>query len=217
MFALMLAAVTLAAPAAAPPDGTYNYVQMEGGKRVGHYTVTVKRSGSKIDVKAELEPDVAGLQRPIVESHAAVDASTLNLLSYHEMEEIGCGAMPYDLTVNGSKAQLGQKTFAFPGIEHYILDDDHSVPLFLPAEVAVWNDDRAVSLAPEVGGAHVVEPYPMANQPERPAAIPASDRYLAFHELGAKSGSSGLWYNPDTMVVDEVDTATAQWLRKDRP
>ena len=69
MFALMLA-VTLAAPAAAPPDGTYTYVQMEGGKRVGHYTVTVKRAGSKIDVKGELEPDVAGLQRPIVESNS---------------------------------------------------------------------------------------------------------------------------------------------------
>jgi hypothetical protein len=214
MFALMLA-VTLASPAPAPPDGTYNYVQIEGGKRVAHYTVSVKRSGAKIDVKGELEPDVAGLQRPIVESSAAVDASTLDLLSYHEMEEIGCGAMPYDVTVSGSQARLGQKTFAFPGIAHYVLDDGHSVPLFLPAEAAVWSDGRAVSLAPEVGGAHVVEPYPMANTPARPAAVPASDRYLAFHELGAKSGSSGLWYNPDTMVVDEVDTATALWLRKD--
>ena len=108
MFALMLA-VTLAAPAAAPPDGTYNYVEIEGGKRVGHYTVTVKRSGSKIEVKGELEPDVAGLQRPIVESHAAVDASTLDLLSYHEMEEIGCGAVPYDVTVTGSNAHLGER------------------------------------------------------------------------------------------------------------
>jgi hypothetical protein len=215
MFALTLA-VVLTAPAAAPPDGTYDYVQMEGGKRVGHYTVTVKRSGSTIDIKGELEPDVAGSQRPIVESHAAVDASTLNLLSYHEMEEIGCGAMPYDVTVNGSQAQLGQKTLAFPGIEHYILGDGHSVPFFLPAEVAVWNDDRAVSLAPEVGAAHVVEPYPMAQEPARPAAVPAQDRYLALHELGAKSGSSGLWYNPDTMIVDEVDTATSQWLRQDR-
>jgi hypothetical protein len=214
MFALLLT-VTLTAPAAAPADGTYTYVQMEGGKRVGHYTVTVKRSGTKIDVKGELEPEVAGLQRPIVESNSAVDASTLDLLSYHEMEEIGCGAMPYDVTVSGSNVQLGQKTFAFPGIEHYILDDGHSVPLFLPAEIAVWSDDRAVSLAPEVGGAHVVEPYPMANQPIRPAAVPATDRYMALHELGAKSGSSGLWYNPDTMVVDEVDTATAQWLRKE--
>jgi hypothetical protein len=214
MFALMLA-VTLAAPAAAPPDGTYHYVQIKGGKRVAHYTVSVKRSGEKIDVKGELEPDVAGQQRPIVESNAAVDASTLDLLSYHEMEEIGCGAMPYDVTVSGSKALLGHQTLTFPGIEHYILDDGHSVPLFLPAEVAVWSDDRAVSLAPEVGGAHVVEPYPMANQPSRPAAIPGEDRYLAFHELGVKSGSSGLWYNPDTMVVDEVDTATARWLRKD--
>ena len=80
----------------------------------------------------------------------------------------------------------------------------------------MWSDDRAVSLAPEVGGAHVVEPYPMANQPARPAAVPESDRYLAFHELGAKAGSSVMWYNPDTMVVDEVDTvATAQWLRRD--
>jgi len=38
MFASMLA-VTLAAPAAAPPDGTYNYVQFEGGKRVSRYIV----------------------------------------------------------------------------------------------------------------------------------------------------------------------------------
>jgi len=214
MLALMLA-VTLAAPAAAPPDGTYTYVRMENGKRVAHYVVSVKRSGAKIHVKGELEPEIARSQRPIVESDSAVDASTLNLLSNHEMEEIGCGAMPYDITVSGSTAQLGQKTFAFPGIEHYILDDGQSVPLFLPAEVAVWDDDRAVSLAPEVGGAHVVEPYPMADEPARPATVPASDRYLAFHELGAKSGSSGMWYDPATMVVDEVDTATAQWLRKD--
>jgi hypothetical protein len=213
----MILAVTLTAPAApAPPDGTYNYVQIEGGKRVAHYTVSVKRSGTKIDIKGELEPEVAGLQRPIVESNSAVDAGTLDLLSYHEMEEIGCGAMPYDVTVTGSKAQLGTKNVAFPGIEHYILDDGHSVPFFLPAEVALWNDDRAVSIAPELGAAHVIEPYPMAQQPARPASVPSSDRYMALHELGSKTGSSGLWYDPQTMLVDEVDTATAQWLRKER-
>jgi hypothetical protein len=217
MLALTLA-VTLAAPAAAPPDGTYNYVKMEGGKAVARYTVSVKRSGAKIDVKGELEPDAArpGQPQATVESQAAVDASTLDLLSYHEMDEIGCGAIPYDVTVSGSRAQLGEKHLAFPGIEHYVLDDGHSVPFFLPAEVAVWNDDRAVSIAPEIGAAHVIEPYPMAGQPARPASVPASDRYLALHELGSKTGSSGLWYDPQTLVVDEVETATAQWVRKDR-
>jgi hypothetical protein len=218
MIALMLA-VTLSAPvpAAAPPDGTYNYVQVEGGKQIAHYTVSVKRSGTKIDVKGELEPDVAGTQLPIVESHAAVNAETLDLVSYHETEEIGCGAMPYDVTVTGSKALLGQKSLAFPGIEHYVLDDGHSVPFFLPAEVALWSDDRAVSIAPELGAGHVIEPYPMAEQPKRPTAVPTTDRYIALHSLGAKTGTSGLWYDPDTMIVDELDTATAQWIRKSAP
>jgi len=215
MFAMMLA-VTLATPAAvAPPDGTYTYVQMERGKQIAHYVVSVKRSGAKIDVKGELEPEVTGGALPIVESGFAVDAGTLDLVSYHEMEEIGCGAMPYDVTVSGSTAQLGKKNLAFPGIEHYVVDDGRSVPFFLPAEVAVWSDGRAVSIAPERGAAHVIEPYPMAQQPARPASVPASDRYIGLHELGAKSGSSGLWYDPQTMIVDEVDTATAEWLRKD--
>ena len=110
---------------------------------------------------------------------------------------------------------MGERSLAFPGIEHYVLDDGHSVPLLLPAEVALWSDDRAVSIAPEQGAAHVIEPYPMAQQPARPVSVPATDRYLALHELGAKAGSSGLWYDPQTMADDEVDTATAQWLRQE--
>jgi len=118
------------------------------------------------------------------------------------------------VTVRGSSARVGDKQLAFPGIAHYVLDDARSVPLFLPAEIALWSDARAVSLAPEGGPAHVVEPYPMAGEPVRPAWVPATDRYVALHELGAKSGSSGLWYDPQTMIVDEVDGATARWLRK---
>ena len=61
MFALMLA-VTLSTPAAAPPDGTYNYVQIEGGKRVAHYTVSVKRSGS---MRVLSESQVAAMARTL--------------------------------------------------------------------------------------------------------------------------------------------------------
>jgi hypothetical protein len=215
VFALVLA-MTIAAPAAAPPDGTYTYEELEGDKAVARYVVSVKRSGATIDVTGALKPEV--LRRggiSTIDSHAALDAATLDLLSYHETEALGCDAMPFDVTVSGSRARLGDRSVAFPGIAHFVLDDGHSVPFFLPAEVAVWSDGRAVSLAPEVGAAHVIEPYPMARQPARPATVPSTDRYIAVHALGAKTGSSGLWYDPQTLVVDEVDTATNRWLRKD--
>jgi len=219
MIALLIA-VTLAAaprPAPAPPDGTYTYVRLEKGKPVANYVISVRRAGSKIDVKGMLKPDAAQGIGALVESHANVDAATLDLISYHEIEQDGCGAIPIDLVVTGSTARLGGKHVAFPGIAHYLLDDGHSVPFFLPAEVSLWNDARAVSIAPEAGSAHVVEPYPMAVEPERPASVPPNDRYMALHALGAKTNSSGLWYDPQTMIVDEVDTATARWLRKGLP
>jgi hypothetical protein len=219
VFALVLA-VTLAVPApaaSAPADGAYTYVEMKGGKKIARYAVSVKRTGSKIQIKSELAPIGSQPNMPFVDSRAAIDAATLDLLEYHETAAIGCGAMPYDVTVSGSKAKLGTKSLSFPGIAHYVLDDGQSVPFFLPAEVAVWSDDRAVSLAPEIGAAHVIEPYPFALQPARPTAVPAADRYIALHNLGSKAQSSGLWYDPETLVVDEVDTVTTQWLRTSHP
>jgi hypothetical protein len=214
MLAVTISAPPAASAAAAPPDGTYNYVEMEKGKKVAQYVVSVKRSGATIDVKGELTPFVTVNGLAMIDSKAAIDASTLDLLSYHEMDSIGCGAVPVDLTVAGSSAKIGDKSLGFPGIEHFVLDDDRAVPILLPAEIAVWSDDRAVSVAPIAAVGHVIEPYPMAPQPQRPATVPASDRYVAMHALGAKSGSSGLWYDPRTFVVDEVDTATGQWLRR---
>lgn len=214
MFALMLA-VTLAAPAAAPPDGTYNYVQIEGGKRVAHYTVSVKRSGTRIDVKGELEPDVAGLQRPIVESNSGrrcVDAGPAFVprngrdrlrrdAVRRDRQRLAGAARPKDLRVPRDRAlYLRRRPLGAALLAGRSRGLERRPRGFACAGSRRRSRRRAVS-----DGEYAVAT----------AGRPASDRYLALHELGAKSGSSGLWYNPDTMVVDEVDTATAQWLRKD--
>jgi hypothetical protein len=217
LFVLLLAApaATFAATLpASPPDGSYAYAIFQNGAKIGSTSVTVTRSAGAV-TSHESETITGGDGALTVDQ--TLDPASLSPTSYVTTPcrlnaqvavtaRLTFDSNGADETVDGT---AGATHFPFEsGTSHlYLLDGAFMTGfLFLPAQTKAQSLTSftglaacsAVSLAYTVGG----------SAGDRPQSVPAADAGLAFStKMNNTPVAFVEWYDPQSMVVDEVDVA----------
>lgn len=197
---------------AAAPDGSYSYVVSRIGQKIGDSTVTVKRDAERIAFH-EVETFVGMSGQHVVDE--SVDTVALSPTSYsigfpltpqlNVTARLAFGTWGARETVDGTS---GATDFHLePGTSNVIVIDGATVTgfLLLPAEVKAQNTKSFTAIAPSASTSLAFR-VDSGGNPVRPADIPGSDSSLSI------TGTPYFveWYDPQTMVVDEVDVPAQQ-------
>jgi hypothetical protein len=204
-----------AAPAAAPPDGSYAFTVVRAGLKSGDSAVTVRRTAASIAVH-EVETFVA-VNDTVDET---LDSGTLMPQSYVSSfpltSEVGItahlafysgGARE---TVDGTS---GATDFRLEnGTTHIVVIDGAMMAgfLFLPAQVKALSLNSFTVLSPSRADTYNCRIDPSAS-PARPGTVPAADASLTVDGTSPAGNVHFVeWFDPKTMVVDEVDVPANQ-------
>jgi hypothetical protein len=200
---LTLAVIT---PAPTPPDGTYSYVSMMNGTPIGKTAITVKHDPSGSVVLAEKGSGSMNGQSGSVEDTLTLDPA-LAPTAYSALASLGDSkAMKSTLSFNGSQAtqsgDVNKKYDLVANAKHFVLMDFGPFTGFfaLPAQMQAWNKPPVIAIVPMYGHSFPLS-IDVTLKPDRPAGVPPSDAAISFSNLVQLT----LWYDPKTLVVDEVD------------
>jgi hypothetical protein len=186
--------------------GTYAYVATVQGKPSGKTTVTVTHNA---DGSIAIAEDGAGS----FQGMAGTAKATLSLgpdaapTAYASHVEAAGTTLDYSVTFSGSTATVngglgGGSTFTLAAGEHFAVVDGGLLSGFvaLPMEAAAWPGAQLQGIA-AIYGREAPLTLDAAAKPARPAGVPAADVSLSF------SAPIGIveWYDPTTMVLDELD------------
>jgi hypothetical protein len=205
-------AVNAGAPPAAPPDASYAFVLSKGGQKIGNSTVNVKRDAGNVAIhEAETFANING-QYIVDETVEPVGltptsyATTFPLnqvvtVTAHLAFDAGGARLTVDGTAGATDFRMAKDT------THQVVIDGLLVSgfLLLPAQAAAQNLTQFTSLAP-ANSSQVVLSVDRSKNPTRPSAVPAGDSSLS---IGGPVDFVE-WYDPKTMVVDEVDVPSQQ-------
>jgi hypothetical protein len=202
---------TGASPPAAPPDGSYSYAVSRSGQKIGDSAVTVKRDITRITLH-EVETFVGLSGQHVVDE--SVETSGLNPTSFsiafpltpqlNVTARLTFGGGAHE-TVDGTS---GATDFRLePGTSNVVVIDGATVTgfLLLPAQVKAQSIRSFTVIAPSASRSLVFRVDGSAN-PARPADVAAADASLSI------TGTPNFveWYDPQTMLVDEVDVPAQQ-------
>ena len=188
-----------------PPAGTYRYQAFINNKSVGGSTVTVSPDapGTKI-VESSASHLPTGDTR--TNSTLLLDASLVPAI-YTASYKVQDDSMLASVSFNGRSATVtagtDQRTFQMGGSsKNFVIIDSGTMSgfLMLPAQMKAWNDADATALIPGVGSEAFLSVLRDVPQ-QRPGTIPAADVSLSL----AGEAPFVEWYDPNTLVVDEVE------------
>jgi hypothetical protein len=203
MLSLVLAA---AVAAAAPVDGTYTYVTQFNGAQVEKTAVTVKHDPLGDVVLSENGGGVMNGR-----SGSISDTLTLNQalapVGYSALASIADSrSMRAALTFKNDQAlQSGDVTKTYSLVadaKHFVvLDFGPFTGYFaLPAQMQAWNDQPVIAIVPLYAqGVPIVVDKTVT--PDRPKTVPATDAQISVKNPVEFT----VWYDPKTLVVDEMD------------
>jgi len=190
----------------APPAGTYAYVATVNGQPSGKTSVTVARNP---DGTTTITENGSGTIQGIAGTAQATLAlgADLSPVSYTSHVDAGGMALDSGATFAGTVATTtgglgGPQTIPLVGAKHFVVLDGGLLGGFiaLPAQIAAWPGEPVLGIAPVYGRSTSVDVDASA-KPVRPANVPAGDASLSFNaQVGIVE-----WYDPATMVVDEID------------
>ena len=204
MLAFVLAAALDSSVAAMPQPGSYHYEAFSNGKIVGSNTITVSQTpaGTKLMEygSAHLETgDSKAESTMLLDSNLMLAGYTGN---YNALDE----QMKAIVTIGDRKAtiaagddvrsvQLGGSSKGF-----IILDSAMVSGFFaLPAQMRAYKNADTTVLIPGTGSSAFIDVIP-DDKPKRPADVPENDASLSF----AGEAPFVEWYDPTTLVVDEI-------------
>ena len=205
----LAAAIGAAAPSSPViPPGTYTYNASVNGQSVGSSVITVASNGSNTVLN---EKGTGTAQGQAAASNATLTLGPdLSPTSYQASGSLGSQAMKDSATFSGTSANVtgmqGTQSFNLSGAaKHFVVVDLGTFAGFLalPAQMKAWNDTAVLAVVPSYGQSVALAPDATL-QPARPASVPASDVPLAF---GGHIPFT-VWYDPNTLVTDEVDVAS---------
>ena len=220
LFSLLLASLTapqgaVAAPAAAPGDGTYSYTITRNGAKVGDSTVTVRRNATSITVH-----EVESFSAITDTVDASLDLTNLSPTSYSSSfplnAEIGVTAH-LSFYSGGARETVDGTTGATDfrlenGTSKLVVVDGAMMTgfLFLPAQIRAQSLSTFTALAPSAADTYKCRLEGGSNF-TRPELVPAADASIV---VDGSSNSANVqfveWYDPQSMTVDEVDVPTHQ-------
>ena len=205
---LTLAALIAAAPGPSIPAGTYTYSASVNGQTMGTSVVTVSTVGANTVLNEKGSGSAQG------QSGNATATLTLgpdlSPTAYQAAATLGSQQLKDSATFAGTSATVsgvqGSKSFSLPGTaKHFVVVDLGTVAGFvaLPAQMKAWNNGAVLAIVPSYAQSLSIAPD-ASLQPARPATVPANDAVLAF----GGSVPFTLWYDPGTLVTDEIDVAS---------
>jgi len=206
MLPLILAAVVASAT---PADGTYTYVTNLNGAQVLKTAVTVTHDPAGTTVLSESGTGTMNGRSGSVSDTLTLDP-TLSPVSYSANASLADSrSMQANLAFNGDRAtQTGDvtKTYALaPNAKHFVvLDFGPFAGYFaLPAQMQAWSDQPVMAIVPlyAQGAAIVVD---KSLSPDRPKTVPSTDAQISVKSPVQLT----VWYDPKTLVVDEMDVPT---------
>ncbi|HVA26547.1 MAG TPA: hypothetical protein VNF68_00070 [Candidatus Baltobacteraceae bacterium] len=204
---LSIVAATLVATSPVPTlaSGNYTYNATMNGANVGTSQITVKSSGSGIEIDEQMKGSFQG--------SASTGNATYNLAAdlspqkYAASGTIGGDTVNDAAVITGNAAtvstgQGGSQSFTLsPPATRFVVVDLGAFAGFMPlaAQMNAWNDPKATVLVPMYGIALSIEIA--GNTATRPAAVPASDLAMSF----GGNAPFTIWYDPATYIPDEID------------
>ncbi|MBV9277146.1 MAG: hypothetical protein JOZ97_02820 [Candidatus Eremiobacteraeota bacterium] len=190
---------------AAPPAGTYRYDALINGKSAGSTTVTVSSAPPLTKVVEVAVSHTANgdthTNATLLLNAALVPLSYIS--TYKQLQDSMAGTVAF----NGRSADITSggvnKTFQLGGTsKQFVIMDTATMSglLMLPAQMHAWHDADTTALVPALmSEAFLNVLHDVAVQ--RPPSISATDVSLSFQ------GEAPFveWYDPATLIVDEVD------------
>ena len=200
--ALVLAAAT---SAWAPPDGTYTYTSTMNGAQIGKTAITVKRSAQTI-VLTEAGSGSMNGENGSVQDTLTVDAQLAPSTYTADASLADSRNMRSSVAFSPTQAQqTGDVTKTYPlagASKHFVLMDvgPFSGFFMIPAQMHAWNGAAVTAIVPNFAHSITLAPDG-ALPPARPANVPKNDKAYSFDSMVQLT----VWYDPATLVVDEVD------------
>ena len=198
--------LALITPPPAPPDGTYTYVSAMNGTTIGKTAITVTHDAAGSVLLSENGSGNMNGQSGSIQDTLTLD-SALAPSAYSALASLGDSkSMKSMLSFKGSEAtqsgDVNKKYDLVADAKHFVLMDFGPFTGFfaIPAQMQAWNSPPVIAIVPMYG-----QGFPLtvdaALKPNRPASVPAADQAISFNSMVQIT----LWYDPKTLVVDEVD------------
>jgi len=192
--------------------GTYTYKATLGGASVGTSTLTVKNVGDSTEIDEQVTGTISGTTASA--NDTLILGADLAPLRYH-MDAVQDGsplkdsARVDDATASVTDVHGQNSSFDLQASEkHFVIADFGFFAglLPLPAQMHAWNDTPFLVVVPAIARSAMLAPEANAIA-DRPAGVPAADVAISF------TGETPftIWYDPTTLVPDEIDV-TAQGL-----
>ncbi len=208
MIAMLLAAAMQNAAPAFPADGTYTYVSTLGGQNAGTSSISVTRNGSSIQVVENASGTVNGTTST-AKATMSLAGADLAPASYAGNYVTGGSPMHVEVAINGATAKVSGSGGTVPPMslvgdaKHFVIVEiGLANGLFaLPAQMAAWQNPPTILVVPALGQGvpTTVQSLPAA---QRPKTVPATDAGI---QVTAGPQQLMEWYDPTTMLVDEID------------
>ena len=188
--------------------GTYTYKTSYHGADLGTSTVTVTENSGATQISEQTSGSYSGTSGNA--NATLVLNSDLSPASYKATGTMGGSPIADSATISGDTAQVtnaqgASSTFKLTADQrHFVVVDLGTVAGFvaLPAQMQAWKNPSVCAVIPSFGQSIAIAPDPSA--PARPAKVPASDVAVSF----AGHTPFTVWYNPTTLVPDEIDVAS---------
>ncbi len=203
MLALILAAV-MSTPA--PADGTYRYVTSMNGAQVEKTQVTVKHDAAGNLLLSESATGNMNGRSGSISDTLTLDPALAPLGYSADASIADSRSMKSTLAFKGAQAvQTGDvtKTYALSAdAKHFVvLDFGPFTGYFaLPAQMQAWGDQPVVAIVPLYAqGVSITVDKTLA--PDRPKTVPPTDAQISIKSPVQFT----VWYDPKTLLVDEMD------------
>lgn len=203
MLSLILAA---ALSVQVPADGTYTYVMSMNGAQIGTSALTVKHDALGGLVLTEKESGNMNGRSGSIGDTLTLDSALSPVRYLADASIADSRNMRTTLTFKGDQAlQSGDvtKTYSLSAdARHFVIFDFGPFTGYFafPAQMQAWNDEPAVAIVPMYAQGmpiSVDKTLPVS----RPPTVPAADVQVSV----ATPVQLTLWYDPKTLVVDELD------------
>ena len=185
--------------------GTYAYTAALNGAVSGQTTITVTHNRNGTYTIGE---DGSGTVQGVVGTAQATLtlAPDFSPASYNAKLDVGGTDLTPSATFSGATVAISgglqDSNATAPVGGHFVLIDGGLIAGFvaLPAQVTSWPGTPLSVVAPVYGSSSALTVDPMA-KPVRPADVPATDVAISF----AAPVALVEWYDPITMIPDEID------------
>ncbi|HEX8807035.1 MAG TPA: hypothetical protein VF741_08795 [Candidatus Aquilonibacter sp.] len=194
--------------AAAIAPGTYTYTATLAGANVGTSTLVVKSVGTSTEIDEKVTGTISGSDASANDTlvlGADLGPLTYEMSATEDGSPLKDSATVANTTANVVDVHGKSESFDLAApTKHFVVADFGLFAglLPLPAQMHEWNNSPVLVVVPMLGRSAALAPDATARA-KRPTTVPASDVALVF----TGEAPFTIWYDPTTLVPDEIDVS----------